>query len=713
MKILKLSCCIAFTFFIYHSVHAQSWASYQSQQQVNGLVDTGDELFLATDAGLIVMNKATLEKTIFNKANSNLRNNHIQTIAKGPDGNTWVGTYDVVLYRFDGTGFYDITIPEADALNQNTVLYDLEIAPNGDLWLGTSDGILHRQGQNWLHYDDEVGVFFSAAWDIEINNEGEVFVASHQIFKYADGVWSNISEGTPLFAYSDRAEIFLSNSGSLFFAGDNTKVGRYDGENWQVFNTGAPTHFDATIHGHEVIGFAEDGEGAIYLNAQSNGVFKLEDGAWSQQADVQTEAFNNRTSFFYIDDQNNRWLNNGIYLSVNRNGSIQSTRISEYGIENNKVQKIQKGDNGYMCFITSTYSDSIAVLAPDGNWSSFAMPVNSVLWEGHRGDILYQDENDIWIASFEGLYHYNGNEWQFYSMLFCTSIVTDAQGKAFVRAFNGIYIVEDGGISVYNTSNSPIANGLISGHGVDASGNLWIASANEGVIQKVSPNGAWATFTGADHPAIRRPAGDFHFDRDGNVWVPDDVAGAIKFDGETWTNPIVENSSEITNLSVYSIESDEAGKVYFSHEFGITTLFENEWENLVIEEVPFNDSYSSSIKLDDNGTLWWGSGHYGVFAYSPETPSAVFSNTEISTGLSVYPNPADDYFVLDFRVEVTAVVSARIYNTAGQMVLSKALGQFPAGAFQQTIDLEGLPKGIYSIQLKANESFSSKRLVIH
>ena len=201
MNLLKLACFLVLASFFHQSANGQDWVSYQSQQQINDLVDTGNELLMATDAGLVVMNKATLEKTIFNKGNSGLTNNHIMTIAQGADGSTWVGTYDVVLGRFDGTDFQDITIPQSDALTQNTVLYDLEIAPNGDLWLGTSDGVFQRQGQEWLHYDEEeLGQAFFQAWDIEINSAGEVFVASHTIHKYVDGEWSNISDATVLSA---------------------------------------------------------------------------------------------------------------------------------------------------------------------------------------------------------------------------------------------------------------------------------------------------------------------------------------------------------------------------------------------------------------------------------------------------------------------------------------------------------------------------------
>ena len=78
MRFLKYSFFFALGILLQSPLHAQEWVSYQSQQQINDLVETGNELLMATDAGLVVMNKSTLEKTIFNKANSDLSNNHIQ-----------------------------------------------------------------------------------------------------------------------------------------------------------------------------------------------------------------------------------------------------------------------------------------------------------------------------------------------------------------------------------------------------------------------------------------------------------------------------------------------------------------------------------------------------------------------------------------------------------------------------------------------------------
>jgi ligand-binding sensor domain-containing protein len=672
------------------------------------LVDTGDELLLATDAGLVVVDKSTLEKTFFNKANSNLSNNHIQTITQASDGSIWIGTYDVVLARFDGTDFEDMTIPEGAALNQNTVLYDLEIAPNGDFWLGTSDGVFHQQDQSWLHYDEEVlGDSFFQAWDIEINSAGEVFVGSFNIHKYAAGVWSNISDMTQLNAYL-HADLFFSENGDLYFAGDLERIGRYDGEQWYEYDNGG-------LNGSEIKGITEDIAGNIYFNSLRDGIFKLENDTWTPYTDEQTEAFNNQTSYFYIDDDNKRWLNSNIYLSVNDNGNVQSTSIAQHSIEYNNVYNIRKGANGQLYFIMSTSTHSIAVLDTDGHWSSLALPPSLTLWP-IIGDVLVLADDDIWLAAYNGLHHYDGNSWTWNELEACLSFTMDSQGKIYARANDRIYIVDNGNIIDYNADNTPLSNTIISGIGVDENDNLWIASFSwegDNAIQKVTPDGSWTTYSGTNHPAIIHPSGDFHFDNDGHVWIPSSQIGAIKFDGISFTNPILEHQDEIINRYVFSIESDAAGQLYFAHQYGVTTFLDGEWGNLSIADVPNNtSSHQSNIQLDNEGSLWWASNRYGVFSYSQASTTATVNGFDTAANFSIYPNPAIDHAMLDFSTQETSTVTIFLYNQLGQRVSSLNLGQFSQGAFQQAIDLSSIPKGIYILQLRMNGRSSSRKIII-
>ena len=61
MRISKHFFCFFLLCTIVGQSNAQEWTSYKSIQGVSDYLDMGDELYLATDAGLVVVDKNTLE----------------------------------------------------------------------------------------------------------------------------------------------------------------------------------------------------------------------------------------------------------------------------------------------------------------------------------------------------------------------------------------------------------------------------------------------------------------------------------------------------------------------------------------------------------------------------------------------------------------------------------------------------------------------------
>ncbi len=708
MYLMKVFFFFTLSLLIQVSITGQEWVSYKSEQQINDLVETDDEMLMATDAGLVVVNKLTLEKTIFNKSNSNLANDHIQRIAMAPNGDVWIGTYDIIMMRFDGSDFEDAETPlSADYDPDNTNLYDFEIAPNGDFWFGSNDGVFHKSGQNWSTYDqEEIGADFFEAWDIAINDEGEVFLGSSFIHKFANGEWSNISEDTQMLSYLD-AELFFSSTGDLFYSGDLERIGRYDGQEWQLFDYPG-------VNGFEAMGFREDQNGNVYLNTLQNSIFQFENNNWVPIENEQTLAFENRTPFYYIDSEGNEWLNDRVYFSVKDDEELRFGTISEYTLESNSIRNIHKSDEGNLYFLNGS-EDVIPVLTPTGEWLTLPLP-DFQLAADQINDILYLADDNIWLGSFYGLYHFDGTEWTWEMLEPCRSFVRDSQGKIYVQTNSRVHIIEDGEISEYTSDNSGISSLIISGIAVDANDNLWIASFDwdgASAIQKLSTDGTWTTYSGDDHPEFGRPGFDIHFDNEGNMWVVDDIKGVIKFDGTTFSNPILDNAAQLENTDIFSMTSDASGKMYFAHQTGVVTFFNGEWEDLIIEEVAnVSSSHKATIEMDDQGTLWWGSQSFGLYSYATGISTSVASEIELNKDFSVYPNPATDYFVLDFNLNESAKVKVFVYNTLGQLQSSYDLGQLAGGQNQETINVEGLPKGLYTVQLQINNKLIAKKILV-
>jgi ligand-binding sensor domain-containing protein len=705
MNIFKSLFFLTILIFSY-GVNAQDWVSYQSAQQINDLVDNGSELIMATDAGLVVMNKSTLEKTTYNTSNSNLDHNQINAITQASNGDIYFVTDVVSLGIYDGEDFKDVKIPESVITNINTMqLLDVEVAANGDLWVGTSEGIISRQGQNWAKYDKtDLGEFFRV-WDVEIDSDGDVFVgAQNGVHKFENDSWSHISKNDSIEGYRN-AELFFSKSGDLFFGGDLTKTARYDGTNWEIYNQGS---------GGDRMQFVEDKDSNVYMNLASS-IFQLENNTWKTYTDSQTLAMDdiivNEDSYYYIDTQNQRWFCKNIYLSVSDKGTIRSTSIfSNNTIEANSIKGIHKGRNGKLFFrMGRTSTGSIAVVDPKGNWSSLELPDSLTRINGIY-DILFLADDDIWLTSYEGLHHYDGKKWSSNELVlgFQSKLATNSLGKIYVLASKRIYIVENGNVSEFTPTNSPLSDlEVTSSLGIDANDNLWIASydwSGNSKIQKVDNDGKWTAFDHTNHPSIDQPAGDFHFDKNGNIWISAKV-GAIKFDGENFTNPIKENISNLENYKASSIESDSEGRMYFAHQYGVTTLLDSVWGELLIDDVPHKKtSANTNIKFDDAGTLWWASNFSGVYAYTPATTASIFSSIERTTDFSIYPNPSKG--TINFSTKHIGNSSIKIYNRIGELVYTNDNLNT-----NSPLQLNQSP-GIYVLVLETNNSTSAIKFIL-
>lgn len=76
-------------------------------------------------------------------------------------------------------------------------------------------------------------------------------------------------------------------------------------------------------------------------------------------------------------------------------------------------------------------------------------------------------------------------------------------------------------------------------------------------------------------------------------------------------------------------------------------------------------------------------------------------------GISIYPNPADDYFTISFSPYSIEGIS--IYALSGQIIFDKSFNQ---ALSEYRINCEGLSPGIYIVRIKHPLGFSSAKLVV-
>lgn len=94
-----------------------------------------------------------------------------------------------------------------------------------------------------------------------------------------------------------------------------------------------------------------------------------------------------------------------------------------------------------------------------------------------------------------------------------------------------------------------------------------------------------------------------------------------------------------------------------------------------------------------------------------ELISNVTNAEALATGVKVYPNPASEVLRIDLDLmEEASNLTARLFNTSGQLLLEKQLGQVRRGA--TSLDVAQLPAGMYYLQLVDGTVDFTKTIVI-
>jgi hypothetical protein len=124
-------------------------------------------------------------------------------------------------------------------------------------------------------------------------------------------------------------------------------------------------------------------------------------------------------------------------------------------------------------------------------------------------------------------------------------------------------------------------------------------------------------------------------------------------------------------------------------------------------------------EVDENGTVIWGPynaqsqkgfryecdypGIIALESYMNTATTSCFNATAIDDEstelqLTVYPNPTNSAFTIEFNSITNSEINIEIYNTLGKEIFNKELNSL-SGQFKERINLEDFSEGIYFVNI--------------
>lgn len=83
----------------------------------------------------------------------------------------------------------------------------------------------------------------------------------------------------------------------------------------------------------------------------------------------------------------------------------------------------------------------------------------------------------------------------------------------------------------------------------------------------------------------------------------------------------------------------------------------------------------------------------------------------IRTG-SVYPNPGNPAMTLPLEVQEAADVSVLLYDIRGRKMRDVLSGYYTGGTYDLTLDLSGIPSGVYILQVRSDKVISKQKVLL-
>jgi ligand-binding sensor domain-containing protein len=750
------------------------WINYTHSSCISCNVADGDFVWIGTDGGLAKIDTKNGNTIFYNRGNSGLPDNWVNSIAIDASGNKWIGTTWGGLAKFDetkptGTG-WTIYNTSNSGLPSDLVC-SIKIDASGNKWIVSGGRLTKFDGQTWTVYNipcsnpleliaiDASGNKWIGTWGSGLLKFNETDTTVTGPLGTGWTVYNKGNSGLP----SNWVNSIEIDAGGNKWLGTCNGLTKFDGTTWTVYNpsnSGLPDTL--------VVSLAIDASGnkwVVSSGGYSDHLTKFDDTApegtgWTV---YNTPNSNWPYSDLYsiaIDASGNKWVgtlnimlaNGGVAkfdetkptgtnwtLYNDTNSGVPDNTVLSIAIDASGNKWIGAELGGLAKFDGTNYTGT----GPTGtgwtvyNWSNSDLPSNGV------NSIAIDASGNKWIGANTYFVMYDGNKWTEIDPPVAsmpndgvTSIAIDASGNKWIGTYGGGLAKYDGTKwTVYNTSNSGLPSDIVTSIEIDASGNKWIGSYNGlAKFDETVPEGTnWIVYNTSTSGLPNNFVSSIAIDASGNKWIGT-YNGLAKFDettpeGTGWTVYDTSNSGLPGNI-VTSIAIEANGNKWIGTEFdeytgsGLAKFDETApegtgWTVYNTSNSGLSSNRVTSITIDKDGNKWVGTRKGGLCVF--KEGGVVLdveennNNNTIPKDYSLmqnYPNPFNPSTVISYRLPVNGHVTLKVYDILGKEIATLVNVEKPAGSYSVNFNGSNLSSGVYIYRIQAGSFTQSRKLVL-
>ena len=696
--------------------YSDEWRNYTNGSIIGAIADDGQTIWIATNGGLMKIDKSTDEISYLNMANSGLPQNDLKALALDDQNCLWIATGSKGLVKYDGVDW--TLFQKSNSWIPSTKINSIAIDSNHTLWIGTQDsGLVKFDGHEWIVYNEELPQNNIWALVIDRNNHVWMAVKENGIAKFDGTDWTFYNMSNSGMPSNLVTSIVIDKKNNVWVGA--SVLAKFDGENWSVFDS-----YNSDLPGKVSI-LSVDSKDHIWVGTiYGLGLGEFDGQYWKNYNFINSGLPHHYVAFIHVDKDDNKWISVSspkaeyIFSKFSGNEWIRYNTSNSSLLDNIIFDiEIDKDNNKWFASQgLSKYDDrKWTVYSPSGYTSSV---------QGYIRGLTLDKSGNLWIGEDYKLVKYDGVH----------STVYDGRGNGRIRTlavdsndnvwigfekihgYHGTYF--GGGLvkfdgtkgTLYNQSNSGLIFHSVTSLVVDLEGYIWIGSEYENGIMRYDA-------LNCDFYETSGKVLDICVDGDNRKWFGT-TQGIIIYDGTTW-EVIDTLNSGLPHNSVHSIMFGENEDIWIGTWGGGLIKFDGtNWNVFNSGEYPLPNDFIRSLAIDSLGNIWIGT-YAGIVVYDvgggliDQDPAGIPKNFWLQN----YPNPFNTSTLIRFGLSRSVGVRLKVFDISGRVVTHFDHKNYQSGIHEirwNGVDQDNLPlaTGVYLAVLYADNEIITKKMIL-
>ncbi len=501
------------------------------------------------------------------------------------------------------------------------------VAQGTGFWAGTDGGLLEWDVSlgTYVKYTTSEGLADQSVKEVYVDSAGDLWVGSKEGVQHYDGVtWTTYNTSNSPLPADIVYSIVQDNSGDMWF-GTDFGCARFDGVTWDVH-----TDLGGGATNVAVRGIGVDSLNRIWTaNNPDNygdpaGVSMYDGVIWTRH-DPNTSSIGQYYLSLNVDDSDNVWAGSWTSHVYMYDGSVWTHYdTGNSGLVGNNIEAIEVDAAGdvWIANHPASYADTTNGLAKfDGTtWTTYTT-ANSGLPASHIYSLSTSGGTVFIGTRIHGSTSFNGSTWDYFvtsNEPHCNNITSidkgtvgmNPAGMYFGTEYYGIAMFINGNWSSYNSTNSGLVDNNINDICVYGS-KLLAGSQFMGLWE--FDGISWTNYNTGNSGLLGDIITSIDTDSSGNYWLgisgwdgPMEQDGALqKFDGSTWTDYYLSNSSLIDDDGL-RIAVDSSDIIWIGTEEGISRFDGgSSWTSYHTGNSGLIENHVQAIAFDAAGGTWF------------------------------------------------------------------------------------------------------------